>query len=430
MSNINITSIAEQYLQQLSGKYCWETNKHEAYLAWQQKGFPPVKTEDYKYTPITTWLEPSFASLGPSLEVGTEAELLYENMQPFLQPSVDHYPILLVNGNLYQRPECPLNLQVQTFTEAYPEYQKRFETHFSRQETDKKDRFAALNTLLFGTGIWIHISADTQLAKPIWIYSFTDNRTQSSAHYPRVLIHMDENSQAHIIHSAHHLGAYPSFNNTVVEASVAAKAQLSYYNLQTQVGQAYQVHNSHVYQAEHSTVSTYAFSWDGLLNRNNVLHFLDGTNAHTNMYGLSNPQLNQHIDHHTTVVHAQPNTTSNELYKGIGTTKSTSVFNGKIFVYPEAQKTNAFQQNHHILLHDEAQIYTKPQLEIWADDVKCSHGATVGQIDPTALFYLQSRGIAPTLAKKMLVHAFMQEVLEKIQCPDVRRAIEKTLPTV
>jgi Fe-S cluster assembly protein SufD len=212
---------------------------------------------------------------------------------------------------------------------------------------------------------------------------------------------------------------------------VGTHAHVDHYTLQTQTGQtqrgnAYQVNSIHCYQANDSIVNNYTFSWDGLLIRNNLYTQLQGAHAQANMYGMYCPSQTQHIDNHTTVNHQHPNTESNQLYKGILLGKATGVFNGKIFVQPEAQKTNAFQANNNILLSDEATIYTKPQLEIWADDVKCSHGATVGQLDETQVFYLRARGIPEALARHMLLQAFADEVIGKVPLLTLRKYLEES----
>ena len=198
---------------------------------------------------------------------------------------------------------------------------------------------------------------------------------------------------------------------------VGANSNVNYYKLQNQNNKSYHIDNTFISQSRDSVVQTYTFTLEGKIIRNNLNYILQEENCEAHMFGLYVAREEGHIDNHTSVDHKVANCYSNEIYKGILDDNSKGVFNGKIFVRQDAQKTNAFQTNKNILLTDTASINTKPQLEIWADDVSCSHGCTTGQLDEEQLFYLRSRGISKSSAKAMLLHAFVNDVLDKINIP-------------
>ncbi|MHB9147619.1 MAG: Fe-S cluster assembly protein SufD [Candidatus Amoebophilus sp.] len=414
-----------KHIHSLPATHGWKKAQQEAYHAFQQLGLPHAKTEAYKNTPITSVLSEKFnlsdvpiALDEPSVEI-----------EALLQQTFNNYPIVLVNGMISKR-YTPINLlhssfQVYTFDEAYTQHPDLLMKHFAQCASDKLDIFTFINTALFKTGIMIYIPDNMVLDKPLHIYNITDAATQKTISYPRLLIATGKNSQLSIINSWHTLGENEGFTNAVTDIIVGPYTQLDCYTLQTQLGNAYQINNIHYYQNEHSVVNNYVFSWDGILIRNNLHIAIQASHAEANMYGLYCLNNTQHIDNHTLVDHQQSHTASNELYKGIIGGNATGVFNGRIYVQPEAQKTNAFQANNNILLSDQATIHTKPQLEIWADDVKCSHGATIGQLDESQLFYLQSRGIPEGLAKHMLLESFADEVISKINLLPLQEYLRK-----
>jgi Fe-S cluster assembly protein SufD len=222
-------------------------------------------------------------------------------------------------------------------------------------------------------------------------------------------------SQLSIIEKFDSVGSNPVFHNFSEEWVVKEKSRLEYCKIQNDNGKSYQVTNTVIHQSDNSLLNTFTLTLNGQLVRNNLGIIIDGEHCESHFYGLYLVNGNTLADNHTVVDHKKPNSFSNEMYKGIMDGNSKGVFNGKIFVRPHAQKTNAFQSNRNILVSDSATINTKPQLEIWADDVKCSHGCTSGQLDDEALFYLRSRGIAAPIAKAMLLYAFAGEVLAPIQ---------------
>ncbi|MEO1301484.1 MAG: SufD family Fe-S cluster assembly protein, partial [Bacteroidota bacterium] len=198
----------------------------------------------------------------------------------------------------------------------------------------------------------------------------------------------------------------------------------------TRMQQAHQIHTTQCYQASHSILHTHYFTWGGNLVRNNLHTYLQEPHAETYMYGLYSPNACQHVDNYTRVDHQAPNTQSHELYKGIIGGHATGIFNGGIGVQPAAQKTRALQSNHNMLMTDQATLHTKPQLEIYADDVKCSHGATIGQLDESQLFYLRARGIPMPKARHMLLYAFVKDIVNTVNLPALREQLDQDLQAV
>jgi Fe-S cluster assembly protein SufD len=240
----------------------------------------------------------------------------------------------------------------------------------------------------------------------------------------RNLVITGKNSEVTIVEKFNSSGPGNHFTNLVSEIVVAENSRLDYYSIQNDKGNRYQFSHTEIYQMRSSRVNTYTFNLQGKLLRTNLHLVIDGEGIESHMYGLYLLSGSTVADNHTVVDHKQPNSMTNELYKGIMDDQSKGVFNGKIFVRPLAQKTNAFQANRNILLSDKATVNTKPQLEIWADDVKCSHGCTTGQLDEEALFYLRTRGIHKDAARAMMLYAFAGEITDKIANPVIREYID------
>lgn len=402
--------------------------KQKAWQYFSELGLPTPKTEQYKYTPITNKLADAFDLSQP---IAT-SQLTKEAITACLDPMPDAYQLVLLNGQLSSTysnlGHAKLLFEVLTFTEAFQQQHPLFIQHFAQYEPAQAEVFAALNTVLFEEGIFIHIADQAILDKPLFIYHITDSSYTQGLAYPRILIQAGKNSQASLVASWHAIGAYPSFTNAVTEICLNQDAQLTYYHLQTKdLDQAYQVHATHCYQASKSILNHYSFTLDGLFVRNNLQVHSNASHSETNMYGIYCLDKQQHVDNHTIVDHKQPNTQSSELYRGILAGQASGVFNGKIYVRAQAQQTNAFQANNNLLVSDQATIHTKPQLEIWADDVKCSHGATTGQLDEAQLFYLQARGIPTNMARYMLLNAFASEVIQQVPLLSLKQYLQTAL---
>ena len=278
----------------------------------------------------------------------------------------------------------------------------------------------ALNTAFAKDGAFIRVPANTVVNKPIEIVFFTTGAGSEVMTQPRNLIIVGENAQVQIIERHRSLTENAVLTNVVTEMAVAESAIVHYYKVQNDNQAASLIDTTVVNQAGKSNVTVGTFSFGGKLVRNNLSFLLNGEYSETHMDGITIIGEGQHVDHHTLVDHKMPNCYSRELYKGIYDDNAHGVFNGKVIVRQDAQKTNAFQQNNNVLLTDKASVDTKPQLEIFADDVKCSHGCTVGQLDEEALFYLRSRGIPEREAKALLMYAFSADALNYVHIPELK----------
>jgi Fe-S cluster assembly protein SufD len=256
--------------------------------------------------------------------------------------------------------------------------------------------------------------------RPVLIYNIHDAREGQVTTASRNLFIIGKNSEVTVIEKFDSVGEHTHFSNLVTEAVVGANAGLELYSVQNDSGNRFQQALTHVHQSDSSRVNTFTFTLNGKFVRNNLQLSLDGEGIESHMFGLYLITGDTLADNHTVVDHRKPNSFSNEIYKGIMDGNSKGVFNGKIFVRPQAQKTNAFQANKNILLSDKAGVNTKPQLEIWADDVKCSHGCTTGQLDEEAMFYLQARGINKETARAMMLYAFAVEILDNVKNPELK----------
>lgn len=290
---------------------------------------------------------------------------------------------------------------------------------------NEKSVFNALNLAFATDGIYVHIAPNTNVEKKIQIIQIlTGNQTVANT---RNSIFCDKFSKAAVIFGAFSQDATASFNNVVTEIFVEENAQFTIDKIQYEEAENYTVSTENVIQAKDSTFSINTLTLNGTLVRNNLSIQVAGTNCTTNLNGAYLLKENQHVDNHTIVDHLAPHCNSNELYKGVIDDKATAVFNGKVFVRKDAQKINAFQSNGNVLLSDNATVNSKPELEIYADDVKCSHGSTTGQLDEEAVFYLRARGLSEKSARHLMVSAFIGDVLEKIESEDVQQFTQSIL---
>lgn len=417
----------DQHFRTLNKDHPFYEAKQRAREIFNQRGFPHIKDENYRHTPITNALAGIFDFSQPS----TPSKLPKEAILPLLHQEMDTYQLVIINGRMSREysklGNAKKNWQVLSFTEADRQHQNLCFQHWRQSQFQAVDAFTTLNTALFEEGIVVYIADQAVLEKPLSIYHITDTKTSPSLSYPRLLIVAGQDSQANLITSWHIVGQSPGFTNAVTEIILAKNAQIDHYTLQTKMGPAYQVNTIRCYQASQSLLNNYTLTWDGALVRNNLDAYIQGSHSAVNMYGLYCLNAQQHLDNHTLVDHRVPHTKSNELYQGILAGEASSVFNGRIVVQPEAQKTQAFQANNNLLLTEQAKVHAKPQLEIWADDVKCSHGATTGQLDQDQLFYLRARGIPADTAHSMLLHAFASKVLEKIPILILKRYLSQAL---
>ncbi len=389
--------------------------RYKAFGCFANLPLPTTKHEEWKYTNLK-----SLYKLPLQFEVTTYQSIALKELEPHMLEATEVIRIVCINGvfhaDLSDLANLPAYVTLGHVTEAHAKIGQ-----YLNIETDF---FNALNMAFLAQGTYLHIPKNTVLEKPLAFYFFTTAQGQASATQPHHFWEFGENSEATVLEKHIILGDAPNFTNQVIEVMVGENAQITHYQTQVLSEQAYFINTTQVEQARNSRYTHLHVSLQGAIIRNNLHIRLDGQGIEANMYGLYMPAGKTLIDNHSVADHLQPNSVSNELYKGILDGQSTGVFNGKIYVREGATKTNAYQQNRNLLLTDTASINTKPQLEIWNDDVKCSHGATTGVLDETALFYLRSRGIAKADAKALLIYAFANEILEKIELSSLRTYLQ------
>ncbi|MDF9795766.1 Fe-S cluster assembly protein SufD [Catalinimonas alkaloidigena] len=405
--------------------------RQEAIESFAAKGLPAKKEEEYKYTPITRQLEKQFNSLDvtPSPTPKISAELEKQVKENLVDVEANH--LVFVNGHFIESLSTNVSLSdgitLLTLQQAFEEQNEELSAYLGKQADVNSDPFIALNTAMIDDGVFLHVPKNKATEKPVITYFFSDASTDNVIAHPRNLFVVEENAQAQLIEIFHTFGKSSSYNNPVTEVVLKDAAHLHYCKYQNESDAAYHTGTTQILQAQNSHFHGTSISLKGAMIRNNINAVLDAEYCESHMYGLYMLDGQSHVDNHTSVDHKKPNAFSNELYKGIMDDQSKGVFNGKIFVRPNAQKTNAFQSNANILLTDEASIDTKPQLEIWADDVKCSHGATTGQLDAEQMFYLQTRGLSKTQARAVLLKAFAGDVIQHIKTDALLEVIEQEI---
>lgn len=402
MSTLTKQDIFEGLLE--STPLGFENLRNHAKFSYLDQGLPTPKAEEYKFTNIKKKLEQAFDQFSSA----SEFELSAETIKSAVFDGFDG-DILVFSNGIYQPSysSSPDEIFVDSLS-------NRQETVIGSIAKPEKDPFCALNQASFIDGIYISVPNNVQVKKPILLLFFNQTKNGNSIQ-PRIWIEVGDFAEVTFIDQSINLGNKPYFINKVIEIKGAVNSHVYYNRLQNEGSEAFEVSTIETAIHQYAQFSAMTISLSGAMIRNNLNLNLLGTNSEGNMYGLYLLNGKTHVDNHTNVDHTIPNAESNELYKGILDDQSRGVFNGKIFVRQDAQKTNAFQQNNNILLSEDALINTKPQLEIWADDVKCSHGCTTGQLDEDALFYLQARGIGKDQARGFLLYAFAGEVLEKIK---------------
>lgn len=367
--------------------------------------FPTSKTEYWKYTRLGKVVNNTY-TLGQPEKI---------DITNFLIPNLEAHILVVVNGHFSSELSNFTKVDGITLTSLVEAKKQGFEglkKHFNQFTQDKKEIFLALNNAFHTDGIYLEVAKNNSVEKPYHIINITTgNNTVSQS---RNLFIGNVGSQVKIIESFINVGGEKNFNNHVSEFFVAENTHLEYNKIQDKKENNFSIATEQVYQESNSNFTINTAIFNGALVRNNLNIEVNASNCETNLNGLYLGKNKDHIDNHTVVDHKKPHCNSNEVYRGVLDDESTGVFNGKVFVRQDAQITNAFQQNNNILLSDNATANSKPELEIYADDVKCSHGSTTGQIDEEAIFYLQSRGISKKGALKLMINAFAKDALERI----------------
>jgi Fe-S cluster assembly protein SufD len=387
---------------------------------FERLDFPTMKNEDWHFTNVGPIAEKVFA---PAKQGGEVSETVIDRIA-FGQEAIK---IVFVNGRLsseMNQGDLPDGLTIVNLAQEIGAESQLLRRHFGQLAAAESAAFTALNTALATDGAVIVITANTVIDKPIHLMFISDSGAEASSIHTRNLIFAERLSKCTVIESYVSVGGDNYFTNAVTEVFVGEGAKLSHYKLQTEARNAFHVGTVQVHQKRDSRYESFSFATGAKLARTNIYTTLAGEASEAVLNGLYMCDGSQHIDHQTRIEHVAPNCPSHELYKGILDGNSHGVFNGKVYVHPEAQKTDGKQSNNNLLLSDGARVDTKPQLEIFADDVKCTHGATVGRIDELALFYMRSRGVGPAQAKRLLTYAFAADVLEKIELESLKTALE------
>ncbi len=419
-----IENIKEQYrqTQATNGTSLLTPVEQKAFETFNQLGIPTVRNEEWKYTRIGGLFNKDF-----KLAVAADA-LSQKDLETFFLPGHEEANVLFFINGIFSKDFSNIRsaeIEVMSLEEAAnSQHSNTVATHLGHSSKYIKDGIHALNTAFIKEGVFVYVKKGKVVEHPVYIYHITDARTVNVLSQPRTLVHVDAAAQVQFVQQYVTLGTAESFTNGVIEVVVEQDAMVENYTIQADAAHTSQVTTTHFRQVGKSYVHTVTITLDGAMVRNNLNIVMEAEHAEALLHGLYILKGKTHVDNHTVVDNRKPHLLSNELYKGVMDDEATAVFNGKIFVQPDAQKINAFQSNKNILLSDAASVNTKPQLEIFADDVKCSHGCTVGQLDEEGMFYLQSRGISKEMAKALQVHAFAIDILTHIKLEPIRKYVD------
>ncbi|MEQ6124401.1 Fe-S cluster assembly protein SufD [Pseudotenacibaculum sp. MALMAid0570] len=398
--------------------------RSKAFQNFEKVGFPTKKMEAWKYTSLNSILKEDY-----SIFPDKEKAVSLADVKKFFIHDIDTYKVIFIDGKyssfLSETTHDAIDVCLMSSALTKSKYKAIIENYFNKAA--KQDNLTSLNTAFAKEGAYIHIPKNTEVEKPIQIINFTTGSESSTMVQPRNLIVVEQNAHVQIIERHQSLTENAVLTNSVTEIFADRHATVDYYKVQNDQITASLIDNTFIEQQSESTVSVHTFSFGGNITRNNLNFFQKGEHVNSILKGVTIIEGKQHVDHHTLVHHIEPNCESHQDYKGIYDERSTGVFNGKVIVEKEAQKTNAYQQNNNVLVSDKSTINAKPQLEIFADDVKCSHGCTIGQLDDQALFYMQQRGIPKKEARALLMYAFANTVLESVKIPEVKERITRII---
>lgn len=398
-----------------------------ALARFAERGFPGTRIEEWKYTNLRPLERREFALAQELPATLPEAASL-----PLADAGLP--TVAFVNGQfaagLSRLNDLPAGVRVRSIAALLEEQPEALRPHLETAATANDNvasTLAELNTAFFIDGAAIDIADDARLDQPLHLLFISQRADVSVVSHPRVIVNAGRGSEIAIVE--HHIGIDDAvnFSNSVAQIVLQDNATLRHYRVQQENAQSFHISNTRVWQSRDSRYFSLNIDLGGMLVRHDLHTYLEGTNAEAILDGLFVLDGRQHCDNHTYVNHIGPHTRSRERYKGILGGRSRGVFNGKVYVEPSAQKTDSNQTSHNLLLSDNAEIDTKPELEIYADDVKCNHGATVGQLDETALFYLRSRGLGADEARRLLITAFAREMLDSIEAAPVKQYLEDAL---
>ncbi len=408
------TTLAEQQPDWLKGL------RQDALSQFNKSGLPAKKTEDWKYTSLWGLSQHAF-------EHDADSVLLAPADVDKFTLLDDVYRVVIIDGEFKVEYSSVTGVEKGLSIKPLSAAVDKLENKLGQHIDIAKPGFNALNTLLMTDGVVIEVENDCKIKKPIEILSIFSDKAANKAAHLRNVVTLGENAELTIIEHYASQSDLVTLTNVVTEVSLDEHAELHHYKLQQESEQAYHIATLAATQAASSQWHTYSVSLGGSLVRNDIHSRLLGEQSHVTMDGLYIVNGKQHIDNHTRIDHAVPNTTSSELYKGVLDDNSHAVFNGKVVVHKDAQKTDANQKNQNLLLSRGCEIDTKPEMEIYADDVKCGHGSTVGQIDEDQLFFFRARGLDEATARNLLTYAFAAEVLENMPSTHIKNAFTKVI---
>jgi Fe-S cluster assembly protein SufD len=400
--------------------------RESAINRFYESGFPTTDLEDWRFTDVGPIAETPFHGATRAPDAAPLAGITDGPLRSC--------QLAFVNGRFAPRISSTLGLpdgvRVRSLAEVLKAEPRALEPHLGRHADAGHHAFVSLNTAFFKDGAAIHVPRGVVVPEPIHLLFITIGDGDPAVFHPRVVIVLDDGAQATIVESYVSQGQGAYFTNAVAEIVLGEGAIADWYKLQRESVQAFHMASVAVVQARSSTFTSHAITLGGAIARNDVAAVLAGEGAECTLNGLYEAMGRQVVDNHTTIDHQKPHGTSRQLYKGILDGHAHGVFNGKVVVRPDAQKTDAVQSNKNLVLSDDATIDTKPELQIFANDVKCKHGATIGQLDTDVLFYLRSRGIGDKAARRLLVHAFASEILDQVRKEAVRAQLGGCLLTM
>ena len=412
-------------MRESSPTVAWlELVRSSAMDRFEQLGFPSVREEDWKYTNLATLAKEEFVPVTSGQSAGKPAH----SKEGLAYPETAEAHLVVVDGFLREDLSNKTGLgdviAVDLLSAAEDaRYNKLVRKYLARNAGYHNNGLTALNTAFLQSGVFLWIPKNVKLERPLQITFVAD--AENGASFPRLLVVAEENSSATVIESFASTNGGKYFTNAIAEIVLKDGAQLEHYRVQRESNNAYHVSTTSAELGRASRYDTTSINLGAQLSRHDVSVVMDHEGAETAVDGLYMVGSDQHSDTHSVIDHKQPHCTSHQLYKGILDGNGRAVFNGKIFVREGAQKTDAQQTNKNLLLSEKARVDTKPQLEIYADDVKCAHGAAVGQIEPEQLFYLETRGIGPELGRSLLTYGFAEEVIGKIKIDSIRSQLDE-----
>jgi len=425
-----MTSTAVEYylsaFTQQKGKFIapWFSDQRRAALdSFQQNGFPALRQENWKYTDVRSITKRNFI-----LTEKGNGSVPKNQINSIRFNELDCHELIFINGHFSSKNSrignLPDGVILESLVIACDIHPDMLQKHLGNNANYTIGAFTALNTAFLHDGAMVYIPDDTVLEKPICIFYLSTETKHSFITHPRNLLILGRNAQATVIESYTGIENADYFTNSVTEAVIRAGAKLEHYKIQQESEQSYHIGNFMAQQEKDSRLESHSVSLGGKLVRNDITSNLAQPGASVTLNGLYMARHRQHVDNHTLINHLEPHTKSEEYYRGVLDDHARGVFNGKVIVHENAQKTDAQQSNANLLLSDNAEADTKPELEIYADDVKCSHGATVGQLDKQMLFYLRSRAIEEDKARSLLTYAFAEDVINRIKFVPIRKRLE------